>query len=380
MLACNHIGLSFDADGAPFFFARPPSHHARPASCFECAFIICSSPPPYHAVSSREFTSSAFSSSAIMTDDDACASTTTNTKSAGDREADQPKSSSSNHDDDIDNSFLIKTTAPRKNREETLVAVDSLHTGQRPTPCDVFGTGPLLLSDIPSECLPENGGKPVVMGIDEAGRGPVLGPMVYGAAFWAKDVDASIIPKDFNDSKQLSAEKRDELFEKIKSIPNIGFVVRVLHASEISRSMLRKDPYNLNAMSHDSAMQMIRAVLDAGVKIDTCYVDTVGIAGAFWKGSSMVTAFASSWRRRPMPTMPRAPPDPLVSWAYVGIPAWMLWWRCRCLLWPFCLCPLIRCYYIILSLFTNCSCQGLARCHDGQMEVLRAQLRTHRRE
>ena len=217
-----------------------------------------------------------------MTDDDACASTTTNTKSAVDGEADQPESNkSSNHDDDIDNSFLINTTAPRKNREETLVAVDSLHTGQRPTPCDVFGTGPLLLSDIPSECLPENGGKPVVMGIDEAGRGPVLGPMVYGAAFWAKDVDASIIPKDFNDSKQLSAEKRDELFEKIKSIPNIGFVVRVLHASEISRSMLRKDPYNLNAMSHDSAMQMIRAVLDAGVKIDTCYVDTVGIAGAY---------------------------------------------------------------------------------------------------
>ena len=190
--------------------------------------------------------------------------------------ADQPKNSNC-----YDNSFLINTTAPRKNREETVAALNSLHTGPRPTPCDVFGTGPLLLSDIPSECLPENGGKPVVMGIDEAGRGPVLGPMIYGAAFWAKDVDASVIPKDFNDSKQLSADKRDELFEKIKENPNIGFVVRVLHASEISRSMLRKDPYNLNAMSHDSAMQMIRAVLDAGVKIDTCYVDTVGIAGAY---------------------------------------------------------------------------------------------------
>jgi ribonuclease H2 subunit A len=41
--------------------------------------------------------------------------------------------------------------------------------------------------------------------------------------------------------------------------------------------MLRKDvPYNLNAMSHDAAMEMVRAVLDAGVRISKCYIDTVG--------------------------------------------------------------------------------------------------------
>ena len=317
-----------------------------------------------------------------MTDDDACTSTTTNTKSTVDGEADQPKSSSSNHD--VDNSFLINTTAPRKNREDTLVAVESLHTGQRPTPCDVFGTGPLLLSDIPSECLPENGGKPVVMGIDEAGRGPVLGPMVYGAAFWAKDVDASIIPNDFNDSKQLSAEKRDELFEKIKSIPNIGFVVRVLHASEISRSMLRKDPYNLNAMSHDSAMQMIRAVLDAGVKIDTCYVDTVGIAGAYQ--SKLEREFNGHGIRFVVEKKADAnyAPCSAGSVGELGIYTWMLCggdadvcYGCVALL-----IVLIDTIFIILSFSstTNCSRQGHERCHDCQMEVLRAQLRTHWRE
>lgn len=50
----------------------------------------------------------------------------------------------------------------------------------------------------------------------------------------------------------------------------------MLHATEISRNMLRSDPYNLNSMSHDAAMQMIQSVLDAGVLIDTCFIDTVG--------------------------------------------------------------------------------------------------------
>jgi ribonuclease H2 subunit A len=61
----------------------------------------------------------------------------------------------------------------------------------------------------------------------------------------------------------------------------MGFVLRVLDASEISRNMLRNEPYNLNAMSHDAAIQMIQAVLDAGVKIDTAYIDTVGIADSY---------------------------------------------------------------------------------------------------
>lgn len=90
----------------------------------------------------------------------------------------------------------------------------------------------------------------------------------YAAAFWSPD-SADSIPPGFNDSKQLSAEKRASLFKKMRSSETIGFVLRILHASEISRNQLRRVPVNLNAMSHDAAMEMIWAVLDAGVKIDT---------------------------------------------------------------------------------------------------------------
>lgn len=138
----------------------------------------------------------------------------------------------------------------------------------------------MLVSDIPADVRKNDKG--VVMGVDEAGRGPTLGPMVYAAAFW-HPASASRIPADFNDSKQLSNEKRAALFEEIRTSREIGFVLRVLHASEISRNMLRRLPYNLNNMSHDAVIEMIQAVLDAGVNIDTCYVDTVGSPDVYRK-------------------------------------------------------------------------------------------------
>lgn len=43
------------------------------------------------------------------------------------------------------------------------------------------------------------------MGIDEAGRGPVLGPMVYGLTFWPTAVGTEMRKKfGFADSKKLT--------------------------------------------------------------------------------------------------------------------------------------------------------------------------------
>lgn len=50
-----------------------------------------------------------------------------------------------------------------------------------------------------------------ICGIDEVGRGPLAGPVVAGAVILPKDCDILYI----NDSKQLSARKRDELYDII---------------------------------------------------------------------------------------------------------------------------------------------------------------------
>ncbi len=49
-------------------------------------------------------------------------------------------------------------------------------------------------------------------GIDEAGRGPLAGPVVAGAVILPKDCGILYL----NDSKQLSAKKREELYEIIQ--------------------------------------------------------------------------------------------------------------------------------------------------------------------
>ena len=50
-----------------------------------------------------------------------------------------------------------------------------------------------------------------IAGCDEAGRGPLAGPVVAAAVI----LDPSRIPKGIDDSKRLTPEKREELFDKI---------------------------------------------------------------------------------------------------------------------------------------------------------------------
>jgi ribonuclease HII len=68
-----------------------------------------------------------------------------------------------------------------------------------------------------------------ICGIDEAGRGPLAGPVVAAAVILPRKGR----PKGLDDSKQLTAEAREELARKVRSIGLVG--VGVASVEEIDR-------------------------------------------------------------------------------------------------------------------------------------------------
>jgi ribonuclease HII len=61
-------------------------------------------------------------------------------------------------------------------------------------------------------------GRVRVAGVDEAGRGPLAGPVVAAAVI----LDPARIPPGLNDSKRLSAAARDRLFDAIRAAAQVG--------------------------------------------------------------------------------------------------------------------------------------------------------------
>ena len=69
----------------------------------------------------------------------------------------------------------------------------------------------------------------MICGVDEAGKGPVIGPMVVAAV---SVTNAKIIENQgFKDSKLLTPKKRKELFELIKK--NYEYAIEIIQPEEI---------------------------------------------------------------------------------------------------------------------------------------------------
>lgn len=95
-------------------------------------------------------------------------------------------------------------------------------------------------------------------GVDEAGRGPLAGPVVAAAVIFSKNVNI----KGVNDSKLLSERRREELFEQIVS-RSLTYSVSIVDSTVID------DVNILNA----TLRAMKQAVEDLKIKPDLVLVD-----------------------------------------------------------------------------------------------------------
>ncbi|MFD1745825.1 ribonuclease HII [Rhizobium helianthi] len=96
-----------------------------------------------------------------------------------------------------------------------------------------------------------------VAGTDEAGRGPLAGPVVAAAVI----LDPDHIPAGLNDSKQLTLKQRERLFEEILDTAHVSI------ASSGPRSI---DEQNILRASLDA---MRRAVAGLPIRADYLLVD-----------------------------------------------------------------------------------------------------------
>ncbi|MDR3546767.1 MAG: ribonuclease HII [Candidatus Pacebacteria bacterium] len=63
-----------------------------------------------------------------------------------------------------------------------------------------------------------------ILGVDEAGRGPLAGPVAVGVIAAAEDFDLLAAFPGLNDSKQLTEKKREELFVVLEEQVRLGAV------------------------------------------------------------------------------------------------------------------------------------------------------------
>ena len=134
-----------------------------------------------------------------------------------------------------------------------------------------------------------------VCGIDEAGRGPLAGPVVAGAVILPKDCQILYL----NDSKQLSERKREELYDVIM---REAVAVGIGYASNE-----RIDEINILQATYEAMRQ---AISNLGVQPDLLLNDAVTIPGVdirqvpIIKGDaksvSIAAASIDTWRDRLM--------------------------------------------------------------------------------
>lgn len=125
-------------------------------------------------------------------------------------------------------------------------------------------------------------GYELICGCDEAGRGPMAGPLVAAGCVLPKGIKIPYL----NDSKKVSPKKRDELFDLIKKVA-ISYHIEVVSVSDVDKY----DVYHASKMAMEKCVKTLNCDY---VLTDAMPVDIIKPYQSIIKGDSKSCSIAAA--------------------------------------------------------------------------------------
>jgi len=101
--------------------------------------------------------------------------------------------------------------------------------------------------------------KEYIIGVDDAGRGPIIGPMIVAGVLFDKEADAILKKHGVKDSKMLLPGTREKLAHEIKKL-SLGYEIVKILPAEIDDAVI--SGFNINSLEANKMAYAINQLVD----------------------------------------------------------------------------------------------------------------------
>lgn len=132
-----------------------------------------------------------------------------------------------------------------------------------------------------------------VAGVDEAGRGPLAGPVVAAAVVFPADLAASEFLgelAELTDSKKLSSRDRDRFYDHLQQLPSLDIGMGMVHAVEIDDMNILRATHKAMRLALTSLKRQPGVALVDGLPVSGLPVDSKAIVKGDSKSFSIAAA------------------------------------------------------------------------------------------
>ncbi len=116
----------------------------------------------------------------------------------------------------------------------------------------------------------------IICGIDEAGRGAVIGPLVVAGLAIREGESQALESMGVKDSKKLSKRRREEIYQGLLS-NRIPHAVELISPSTVDRYTRRRKGPGLNSLELESVLKIAKKLSPDKIILDSPTRDTAGL-------------------------------------------------------------------------------------------------------